>query len=734
MAALVVRNAPDCSSAAPAVDRVGPHGGVGGHRRAPPLQRSPGSRRARAQPPATRARSPVGSGAATATARRTAGAWPIRLDDELAPGAIAVDVDAATVTTAGGVSIDALLRASIPARPVRPGVAGHPLRHRRRGHRQRHPRQEPPRRRHVRLARARPDAAPRRRLDRSTSAPTAGPSCSGRRLAGWASPGVVVRATFSMLPIETSQMTVDTERADDLDHLLELMTSGDDALPLLRGVDRPAGPRLRRSGRSVLTRGDHARVEELAPAARRPPAGLPPRPPRHRAGVGPADAVCSTTPPSPPSTRCGSGPPRAGASARSWRSRGSSTRSTRSARGTACTGGAASCSTSSSSRSARRRRCAASSTRLAERGTPSFLSVLKRFGAANPAPLSFPAPGWTLDPRHPRWRRRSRRAARRARRRRARRRRAALSRQGRRRHTRGHPPRLSRASPSGRRSATPSTRTGRWASDQSRRLLLTDPADGGDVMDNALGDAQTIVLFGGTSDIGRAIVDALVSPATDDGRARRPAARRRRLRSPCASAGSRVDVVPFDATGTPPSTPASSSAWPPTHGDLDVAVVAFGQLGDAAELADDAAAAAALVDVNFTGCGEHLHGCSPSSSAARATGASSSCPASPASGCARRTTCTGRRRPASTASPRGSATPSPAAAPACSSCARLGPLEDDRGDGAGAPGDHRRSGRRWPRCAALRAGRRIVWVPAALRPLMAVARHVPAALWRRVPM
>ena len=34
---------------------------------------------------------------------------------------------------------------------------------------------------------------------------------------------------------------------------------------------------------------------------------------------------------------------------------------------------------------------------------------------------------------------------------------------------------------------------------------------------------------------------------------------------------------------------------------------------------------------------------------------------------------------------------------------------------------------------ALRSGRGEVWVPALLRPLFALLRHAPRALWRRMP-
>ena len=101
-------------------------------------------------------------------------------------------------------------------------------------------------------------------------------------------------------------------------------------------------------------------------------------------------------------------------------------------------------------------------------------------------------------------------------------------------------------------------------------------------MKNALGEVQTIVLLGGSSEIGRAIVDALVSPAT----------------TTVVLAARRPEAV--DATESP-THQAFIDDLAARHGDLDVVIVAFGQLGDQRELDNDAGAAAAIVNVNFTG-------------------------------------------------------------------------------------------------------------------------------------
>jgi len=118
-------------------------------------------------------------------------------------------------------------------------------------------------------------------------------------------------------------------------------------------------------------------------------------------------------------------------------------------------------------------------------------------------------------------------------------------------------------------------------------------------MQNALQEPQTIVLLGGTSEIGRAIVDELLAPATRTLvlACRRPdEAQAERFARP----GLTIDVVHFDATDT-----AAHDAFvrdlAVRHGDLDVAIVAFGVLGSQAEFDADPHAAADAVQVNYTG-------------------------------------------------------------------------------------------------------------------------------------
>lgn len=88
--------------------------------------------------------------------------------------------------------------------------------------------------------------------------------------------GVVVRATVRLLPVDTAWMSVDTERATDLDDAFARFASDDDYRYSVAWIDCLA--RGRRLGRSVLMRGNHADLAMLSPAHRQRPLELAPRP------------------------------------------------------------------------------------------------------------------------------------------------------------------------------------------------------------------------------------------------------------------------------------------------------------------------------------------------------------------------------------------------------------------------------------------------------------------------
>ena len=314
---------------------------------------------------------------------------------ELEPRAhdIRIDDAAGTATVPAGVSLDALLRTIVPRGyfvPVTPGtrfvtVGGaiasdiHGKNHHLDGSFGNHVR-----RLSLLLADGSVvDIGPDRR-----------PDLFWATVGGMGLTGVILDATVQLLRVETSRIAVDTTRTPDLDTLLTLMDEGDRYHRYsVAWIDLMAkGARL---GRSVLTRGDHARADQLLPrdaveplaydpqqVIAVPPLVPPPgvlnhfsvaafnefwfrKAPRRRVGqiisipgyFHPLDAVGSWN--------------------RLYGRRGFLQYQFVVPFGEEAT-------------------LRTVVERLAASGTTSFLAVLKRFGAANPGPLSFPIPGWTL--------------------------------------------------------------------------------------------------------------------------------------------------------------------------------------------------------------------------------------------------------------------------------------------------------------------------------------------------
>ena len=281
--------------------------------------------------------------------------------------------------------------------------------------------------------------------------------------------GVILDATIDLIPIETSRCAVDTDAAADLDALLGADGGATTGYRYsVAWIDLIA--KGRHLGRSVLTRGDHATARPAR--ARATPSTRSPTSPASFVAVPPARAAAGRAQPlhaaafnevwyrKAPAHRIGQiavdpgllpparlrrlvEPPVRPARLRAVPVRRAVRRGGRAARVVE---------------------------RLAASGTASFLTVLKRFGAANPAPLSFPTPGWTLTLDIPAAAARAGDAAARPRRPGARRRRAPLPRQGRPHDARRHPPRLPAAGRVAGGSRTRSIPSGVWASDLARRL------------------------------------------------------------------------------------------------------------------------------------------------------------------------------------------------------------------------------------------------------------------------
>jgi decaprenylphospho-beta-D-ribofuranose 2-oxidase len=201
--------------------------------------------------------------------------------------------------------------------------------------------------------------------------------------------GIVASVTLALLKIETDQVLVDTQRFTNLDEVMSEMTTGDESFRYsVAWVDcMTRGANL---GRAVLTRGDHARVNDVDNASLHAPAPAKFKVPfdAPKGLLNPVTVRAFNEAWFRSSPRKQLAKPESIASffhpldgIRDWNRlygrRGFVQYQF--------------CVPETSSDAVRLAIEHLSSSRVA-----SFLAVLKRFGISSPGPLSFPMPGWTL--------------------------------------------------------------------------------------------------------------------------------------------------------------------------------------------------------------------------------------------------------------------------------------------------------------------------------------------------